>query len=85
MAQIFNVACPSCRGSFPVHPELWQSAYDLLCPFCGLMFPQETSPMIVTGSGERRPGSAYGGGAAAPAPRSAEAAGDARRDSAGSM
>lgn len=59
MAQIFTVTCPACAGAFPVHPELWQAAYDLLCPFCGAMFPQEASPQIVTGNGERRPGSAY--------------------------
>jgi len=67
MAQIFTVTCPACRGSFPVHPELWQARYDLLCPFCGAMFPQEESPLIVTGSGEKRPGSAYKG-EAAPSP-----------------
>ena len=61
MAQIFTVTCPSCRGSFPVHPELWQAGYDLLCPFCSTMFPQEESPLIVTGAGEKRPGSAYAG------------------------
>jgi len=59
MAQIFTVTCPACRGAFPVHPELWQAGYDLLCPFCGGMFPQEESPLIVTGSGEKRPGSAF--------------------------
>lgn len=63
MAQIFNVTCPGCRGAFPVHPELWQAGYDLLCPFCGRTFPQEASPLIVTGSGEQRPGSAWSGGA----------------------
>jgi hypothetical protein len=84
MAQIFNVACPSCRGSFPVHPELWQSPMDLLCPFCGTWFPQEASPMIVTGTGDRRPGSAYVAGAAAPRQPSA-AAGDGARGSAESM
>ncbi len=63
MAQIFTVTCPVCRGSFPVHPELWQAGYDLLCPFCGAMFPQEESPLIVTGTGEKRPGSAYKGDA----------------------
>jgi hypothetical protein len=70
MAQIFTVTCPSCRGAFPVHPELWGAGYDLLCPFCAAMFPQEASPLIVTGNGEKRPGSAYGvaGAAAAPAP-----------------
>ena len=67
MAQIFNVACPSCRGSFPVHPELWQAPYDLLCPFCGATFPQEASPQIVTGSGERRPGTLFAAGSRVPA------------------
>ena len=65
MAQIFTVTCPACAGSFPVHPELWQAGYDLLCPFCAAMFPQEESPMIVTGHGERRPGAAYRAGSAA--------------------
>jgi hypothetical protein len=79
VAQIFTVTCPTCRGGFPVHPELWQAGYDLLCPFCGAMFTQEASPLIVTGSGERRPGSAYaagagGGGAAPSAPDTSPAA-----------
>ncbi|MBX3030234.1 MAG: hypothetical protein KF809_08735 [Chloroflexi bacterium] len=68
MAQIFNVTCPGCRGTFPVHPELWQAGYDLLCPFCGRMFPQEESPRIVTGTGEQRPGSAWRGGDAGSTP-----------------
>lgn len=57
MAQIFTVTCPACGGQFPCHPELWQVAYDLLCPFCQTSFPQEESPLIITGTGERRPGS----------------------------
>ena len=57
MAQIFYVTCPRCRGRFPCHPELWQVEYDLLCPFCQHTFPQETSPLIVTATGEQRPGS----------------------------
>ena len=65
MAQIFTVTCPSCGGGFPVHPELWQAGYDLLCPFCGRTFAQEESPLIVTGNGERRPGTAYRDGSAA--------------------
>lgn len=68
MAQIFTVTCPSCMGEFPVHPELWQAGYDLLCPFCGATFPQEASPMIITGTGERRPGSAWVAGGDANAP-----------------
>jgi hypothetical protein len=60
MAQIFYVACPTCRERFPCHPELWQAEYDLLCPFCGQMFPQEASPMITTGTGEQRPGRSAG-------------------------
>ena len=83
MAQIFTVTCPTCRGGFPVHPELWQAGYDLLCPFCGAMFPQEASPLIVTGSGERRPGSAYAAGAAGAgaATSSPEATPDAHAES----
>jgi hypothetical protein len=77
VAQIFTVTCPACRGAFPCHPELWQAGYDLLCPFCGAMFPQEHSPLIVTGTGERRPGSAYVAGegrpAGVPAPATPEA------------
>lgn len=65
MAQIFTVMCPVCRGAFPCHPELWQAGFDLLCPFCGAMFPQEDSPQIVTGTGEKRPGSAYTEGGSA--------------------
>jgi hypothetical protein len=56
VAQIFYVHCPSCGGKFPVHSELWQVAYDLLCPFCQNSFSQEQSPLIITASGERRPG-----------------------------
>jgi hypothetical protein len=81
MAQIFTVTCPGCRGGFPVHPELWQAGYDLLCPFCGRMFPQEASPLIITGSGERRPGSAWVDDAAsAPASRPPEATPDAHAE-----
>ena len=56
MAQIFYVHCPACDGKFPCHPELWQAAYDLLCPYCATSFPQEQSPLIITATGERRPG-----------------------------
>ncbi len=56
MAQIFYVTCPSCDGKFPCHPELWQVDYELLCPFCQQSFPQERSPLIITATGERRPG-----------------------------
>jgi hypothetical protein len=72
VAQIFNVTCPACGGTFPVHPELWDVQYDLLCPFCQRTFPQEASPLIITGTGEKRPGRLYGGGrAAASAPADA--------------
>ena len=80
MAQIFTVSCPQCRGGFPVHPELWQAGYDLLCPFCGAMFPQEESPLIVTGNGERRPGTAYRDAVAAPSTPAAPAVPEARPD-----
>lgn len=56
MAQIFYVTCPSCAGKFPCHPELWQVDYKLLCPFCQHTFRQEESPLIITATGERRPG-----------------------------
>jgi hypothetical protein len=58
VAQIFTVTCPACGGKFPCHPELWEVPYDLLCPFCQHMFPQAESPLIITGTGERRIGSA---------------------------
>jgi hypothetical protein len=58
VAQIFYVHCPSCGGRFPCHPELWQVDYDLLCPFCQKSFPQEESPLIITMTGEKRPGRA---------------------------
>lgn len=61
MAQIFYVTCPACDGRFPCHPELWQVEYELLCPFCQDFFPQEASPLIITMTGERRPGSQFGG------------------------
>jgi endogenous inhibitor of DNA gyrase (YacG/DUF329 family) len=54
MASQFTVECPTCHKDFPVHMELWQAGYDLLCPFCGATFPQEESPHIVTASGEDR-------------------------------
>ncbi len=54
MAQIFYVHCPACGGRFPCHQELWQVEYDLLCPYCGLSFPQDQSPLIISASGERR-------------------------------
>lgn len=56
MAQIFYVTCPACGGRFPCHPELWQVEYELLCPFCQHTFPQEASPLIITMTGEQRPG-----------------------------
>lgn len=56
MARIFYVHCPNCRGKFPCHSELWDSGYDLLCPFCRTTFPQEASPLIITMTGEQRPG-----------------------------
>lgn len=59
MAQIFYVTCPACSGRFPCHPELWQVEYELLCPFCQHTFPQETSPLIITMTGEQRPGSQF--------------------------
>lgn len=59
MAQIFYVHCPACNGKFPCHPELWQVEYDLLCPFCQHSFPQEASPLIITMTGEQRPGSQF--------------------------
>ena len=80
MAQIFTVTCPTCGGAFPCHPELWQAGFDLLCPFCGAMFPQEESPMIVTGSGEKRPGSAYAAGSPGPG-RSPEGTPEANAES----
>jgi hypothetical protein len=36
-----------------VHTELWQSAYDLLCPFCQTSFPQSESPSIISPNGEQ--------------------------------
>jgi hypothetical protein len=61
VAQIFYVTCPRCGGKFPCHPELWQVEYALLCPFCQNSFRQEESPLIITGTGEQRPGSMYAG------------------------
>ena len=59
MAQIFYVTCPACAKRFPCHPELWQVEYELLCPFCQHSFPQEASPLIITMTGEQRPGSQF--------------------------
>ncbi len=80
MAQIFTVTCPACRGAFPVHPELWQAGYDLLCPFCSQVFPQEASPMIISGTGEKRPGAAWREDAAGAPTRPAEARPDAHAE-----
>ena len=66
MAQIFYVTCPRCSGKFPCHPELWQVEYALLCPFCQNSFQQEESPLIITGTGEQRPGSMFARGAPVP-------------------
>lgn len=63
MAQIFYVHCPNCGKKFPCHTELWQVDYDLLCPFCGTSFPQEASPMVISPTGEQRPGSQFRGAA----------------------
>jgi hypothetical protein len=67
MAQIFYVTCPACRQRFPCHPELWDAGYDLLCPFCQASFPQEASPLLVTGTGEQRAGRLAGGAETGPA------------------
>jgi hypothetical protein len=53
MSTIFNVTCPKCEGLFPVHSERWNAGYDLLCPFCGNTFSQNSSPLIIGGAGER--------------------------------
>ena len=42
MAHIFWVQCPACEGRFYCHTEdLWDSGYDLLCPYCSKTFTQE--------------------------------------------
>jgi hypothetical protein len=42
MAQMFWVQCPDCDGRFYCHTEdLWDSGYDLLCPYCAKTFTQE--------------------------------------------
>ncbi len=69
MAQIFYVHCPRCGGKFPCHSELWQVEYALLCPFCQLSFQQEESPLILSATGERRPGSRVARGVAQPSPQ----------------
>lgn len=74
MAQIFYVHCPACGGKFPCHPELWEVDYDLLCPFCQLSFPQAQSPLIITGTGERRRGPGALPTGSAPPPRAAAGA-----------
>jgi hypothetical protein len=53
MSTIFSVTCPVCGELFPVHTELWNSGYDLLCPFCQATFPQTRSPLIIGAHGER--------------------------------
>jgi len=68
MAQIFYVTCPRCTGRFPCHPELWQVEYALLCPFCQNSFHQEDSPLIITATGEQRPGSQFAGRTEHPVP-----------------
>ena len=80
MAQIFTVTCPACRGAFPCHPELWQAGYDLLCPFCGAIFPQEASPHDRHRQRRATPGSAYAaGGSAGVGRRAVSARGDPGR------
>jgi hypothetical protein len=64
MSTIFSVTCPKCEGLFPVHTELWNAGYDLLCPFCANMFAQDKSPLIIGGSGERIVGQSTDTGAA---------------------
>jgi hypothetical protein len=61
---IFRVTCPECSGVFPVHNELWNAGYELLCPFCGASFAQSASPMIIGGSGEKTTRSSSNTGAA---------------------
>jgi len=40
---MFWVACPKCDGPFYCHTEdLWDTGIDLLCPFCGNTFDQES-------------------------------------------
>jgi uncharacterized C2H2 Zn-finger protein len=54
MPSHFTVECPRCHKDFPVHTELWEAPYDLLCPFCGNTFRQRESPHVVSADGEVR-------------------------------
>ena len=47
MARIFWVTCPKCTGRFYCHYEDFRGkAVPLLCPYCGLRFPDSESPQI---------------------------------------
>lgn len=47
MAKIFWVQCPECEGKFYCHTDdLWNTQWELLCPYCHNTFRQEESLMI---------------------------------------
>jgi len=47
MVKMFNAFCPKCQGKFHCHwGDLRHKNHELLCPYCGNMFPQEECPFI---------------------------------------
>lgn len=46
---MFWVQCPECDGKFYCHAEdLWDSGYDLLCPYCSATFGREAGVAALT-------------------------------------
>lgn len=49
--EIFTVLCPKCKCEFYADMLLHALNVELHCPCCGLYFPKEESPRLVTGKG----------------------------------
>ena len=47
--EIFTVVCPQCKRDFYADMLLYTLNVDLHCPSCGLYFPKEESPGVLTG------------------------------------
>ena len=47
---IFSVTCPSCGREYYADMLLYSLPVELHCPYCGVYFYKEASPLVITGS-----------------------------------
>ncbi|MBU4567261.1 MAG: hypothetical protein KMY53_04350 [Desulfarculus sp.] len=47
---IFSVTCPSCGREYYADMLLYSLPVELHCPYCGVYFYKENSPLVITGS-----------------------------------